>query len=102
MAQIASDEPFFLIDTRKATLTATMYRATPECIYTSVNTLVKTCGGARFGCDPDDACEVHYAETFQNNSGWKTILGEVTWQPQSGATGRGFLFDVNAPNVTRG
>lgn len=104
LGQVASDAPFMQMDVRKATMQALMWRVTPQCIYTDVNPLVKTCGGVRLDCVPEDACEVHYNDEnmFQNGTDWKTIVGEVEWQPQSGATGRGFLFDINAPNVTRG
>lgn len=104
LGAVASDAPFMQMDVRKATMQALMWRATPQCIYTDVDPLVKTCGGLRLDCNPGDACEVHYNynNMFQNGSDWKTIVGEVEWQPQSGATGRGFLFDINAPNITRG
>lgn len=104
LGAVRSDAPFMQMDTRKVTMQALMWRVSPQCIYTDVNTLAKTCGGLRLDCNPGDSCEVHYNynNMFQNGSDWKTIVGEVEWQPQSGATGRGFQFDINAPNITRG
>lgn len=89
-----------LLDEQNALLSGVMWKLTPECVYTEVNTLAKTCGGLRLECDPADACEVHYESELKEN--WETIIGEVMWTPQSGATGRGFNFDLNAPNITRG
>lgn len=100
------DEPRSFTEIRKGTVTAYMYRATPQCMYfssyipvqTQYNTLVKTCGGAggaTFG-------QLHWVEEFYPETEWKTIVGELDWQPQSAVTGKGFLMDINAPNITRG
>ena len=112
LTELPSEEPYMNTIMEPVQFTSIMYKATPMCIYeplTTVNPSVKTCGGVRLGGTPlttnCTACESHTAinEKYASfNEHWETIIGEVTWQPQSGVTGRGFLFDINAPNVTRG
>jgi carboxypeptidase family protein len=109
-----SDAPYHRTIIKKATLSGLMWKLTPECIYTDVNPLVKTCGGVRLNSFPPGsgtvtagcaACEMHTLDrrNFTDfNNHWESIVGEVSWTPQSGASGKGFLFDVNAPNITRG
>jgi hypothetical protein len=99
------------------TLSGILYKATPSCIYTDIDPLVKTCGGVRFnqitipppvnytvplfkGCP---SCETHSQEKMPEfTAQWETIVAEIMWKPQTGASGRGFSFDLNAPNITRG
>lgn len=92
----------------KSAMSAVMWRLTPQCMYfsnsvpedTPSRNLLKTCGGLRTGCDPD-ICETHFTDEFLKETGWKSIVAEMSWQPQSGVTGKGFQLDVNAPNITR-
>lgn len=97
-----SDKPYHVTDIKRVSLTGAMWKVTPDCIYTTVNPLVKTCGGIRFVCGDPDQCETHYGAREDFTPEWQTIIGEVTWRGQSGLTGRGFSFDVNVPNITRG
>jgi hypothetical protein len=112
LKELPSEAPYMNTIYEPVQFTALMYKATPMCIYeplTTVNPTLKTCGGVRLGESPVTtncaACESHTA-TNEKYAGftekWESIIGEVMWQPQSGATGRGFLFDISAPNVTRG
>lgn len=102
------DGPYFRTVTETLTLTGVMYKLTPTCIYeplTSINPRAKTCGGVR--TTTCTRCETHtgdktYKKFNEFNENWTTIVSELSWKPQSGATGRGFLMDVNAPNVSRG
>ncbi len=98
---VPTDAPYVFSEINEVVVTAIMWKLTPECIYTDVNTLAKTCGGYRPGCEPSGACEVHYDEDVVTRE-WKTIVAEIDWEPQTGLTGRGFSFDLNAPNITRG
>lgn len=123
LSQVASDEPYHTFQTADLVVSGILWKLTPECIYTDVDPLVKTCGGVRFGSFAPggqtvfqgcDACETHLyhqqddedpAPALTNEDHWEhwqTIIVELTWEPQSGATGRGFFLDLNAPNVTRG
>lgn len=105
LEKLPSDEPYHLTDVRKAAVSGVMIKLTPQCIYDiggQGQTLAKTCQGVRTGCDPSANCEVHYTKLLEDNPHWKTILGEMTWTPQTGLTGKGFFFDINAPNVPRG
>jgi hypothetical protein len=94
----------------KGTMSAVMWRLTPECMYfsnsvpsnTPNRNLLKTCGGVRTECGPSgNYCEKHYVDEFQRETKWKTIVSELDWQAQSGITGKGFQLDLNAPNITR-
>lgn len=98
LERLPSDEPYHLVDIRKAAVTAVMYKASPQCLYFSsyvppgtpvsgYATLLKTCGGARFGCDPSANCEVHYVDQASRESDVKTIHAEAAWTPQTGVTG---------------
>lgn len=99
----ASDEPYSTTDIRKVSISGLMWKLSPSCIYTDINPLAKTCGGVRLECAPStDDCEVHYGSEKDFTDEWVTLIGEVTWQAQSGATGKGFSYDINAPNITRG
>lgn len=96
----ASTGPYHEIDIKRIQISGALWKLTPTCIYeplTSVNPLLKTCGGLRLAGEG----EFHYTADQVTNE-WKTILSEVAWQPQSGVSGRGWNHDVNAPNVTRG
>jgi hypothetical protein len=116
---LPTDEPFHSTDLRKAAVTAAMVKATPSCMYNigGQGSSAKTCQGNRFGCDPSANCEVHYSktsgdgkacpygtcvDTLDDNPEWATIIGETTWASQSAVVGRGFMFDITAPNTTRG
>jgi hypothetical protein len=105
---LPSDEPFHETDIRKAAVTAVMVKLTPSCIYNigGQGSTAKTCQGNRVSCDPGPNCEVHYTNKLEKQmeagNNWSTIVGEVTWQSQSAATGRGFMFDITAPNTPRG
>jgi hypothetical protein len=101
----AIDGPFHWTDEKAASLTGVMWKLTPTCIYeplTTINPLLKTCGGLRTACSPSANCEVHYDAWLNKNGAFATLIAETSWQPQTGVTGRGFNFDVNAPNITRG
>lgn len=100
LVQVSSNAPYHRTYTYNLLLSGVMWKLTPSCIYTDVDPLVKTCGGVRLaGCDE---CETHSNTMKDFNANWITILGELAWKPQSGFTGRGFLLDINAPNITRG
>jgi len=113
LTPLPSDAPYHRTFIYRAQLSGVMWKLTPTCIYTDVNPLVKTCGGVRAGeagfggttitagCD---VCETHTLNEEHKDftADWQTIQGELMWQPQSGATGKGFLLDINAPNITRG
>lgn len=99
----------------KLALDAYMYRLTPECMFLSDSlppsgvgpiednrNRLKTCSGQRLGCDPSANCEVHFTEEFGMGKPWTAMVLEMTWQPQSTATGKSFMLDLNAPNITRG
>jgi hypothetical protein len=96
---LPTDEPYVHLEVNIVVLEAYMWKLTPECIYTEIDPLVKTCGGVRRTCDGE--CEKHYDEDVVTDE-WKTFMAEIAWEPQTGATGRGFHLDLNAPNVTRG
>lgn len=108
LTRVAVDGPFHKTVMRRVELTGVMWKLTPSCIYeplTTINPLLKTCGGIREACPGDpDPCEGHTSETdFKGfNRSWQSIVGEVRWTPQTGATGKGFFFDLDAPNITRG
>jgi hypothetical protein len=115
LEKLPSDEPFHFVDIRKAAVTGVMVKLTPQCMYGTqavpptgnptvdqFRTTVKTCNGQRNQCDPAPNCEVHYRQLLEENFGWVTQLAEATWAAQSGVTGRGFMFDITAPNATRG
>lgn len=102
LQSLPSTAPYHRTDIRRVALTGLMWKVTPECVYTTINPLVKTCGGIRFLCGDPDQCEIHYGNITDFTDEWETVIGEVTWRPQSGLTGRGFHFDINAPNITRG
>ena len=99
----------------KLALDAYMYRLTPQCMFLSDSlppsgvgpvednrNRLKTCSGQRLGCDPSANCEVHFTDEFGPNMTWTAMVLEMTWQAQSGATGKSFMLDLNAPNITRG
>jgi hypothetical protein len=93
-----------------------MLKATPTCMYPMPGqSTVKTCVGAGgctdnapTGCDSevgyghcgDDSADGDHACDFTPE--WETIIGEVAWIPTSSATGRGFIWEILTPNVTRG
>jgi hypothetical protein len=111
LVPLPSDEPYKRTLQFRAQLSGIMWKLTPTCIYTDVNPLVKTCGGVRFnglsaggqqifaGCP---ACETHTNTMAEFTPQWESIVLELTWQGQTGATGKGFQVDLNAPNITRG
>lgn len=92
-----------------------MLKATPTCMYPMPGqATVKTCVGvggcsdsAPEGCDSeagyghcgDDGPDGDHACDFTPD--WQTIIGEVAWVPTSSATGRGFIWEILTPNVTR-
>ncbi len=107
--KLAAEGAYSVTEVYPGTVTAYMYRATPTCMYFasyippetpgigSSRNLVKTCGGAgsaSFG-------QLHWIDEFYKETEWRTIVAELAWQPQSAATGKGFLMDVSAPNITR-
>ncbi len=97
--------PYHRTTISRVELTGAMWKLTPECIYeplTSLNPLLKTCGGIRFECGDPDMCEQHTSDDKFFAPEWETVIGEVNWQPSSAATGKGYHFDINAPNITRG
>lgn len=106
--------PYGVTEIRRGTVTATMYRATPQCMYFAGSippetpvigpsrNLVKTCGGTGGAQWADGgAGQPHWIEEFYKENDWRTIVAELEWQPQSAVTGKGFLMDVSAPNITR-
>jgi hypothetical protein len=107
LVPLPTDEPFHVAEIRTAAVTSVMVKATPSCIYNigGQGSLAKTCQGQRRSCTPDPNCEVHYTKLLEKQqeagNNFTTVIGEVTWTPQSGATGRGFLFDITAPNSPR-
>lgn len=109
LERIPANEAFGETIIMKASASNVMWRLSPECLYfgetlppdNPARTQAKTCGGLRLGCSPD-ICETHFFEEFLPETRWKTIVAQLAWTAQSGATGRGFTFDVNAPNITRG
>ena len=104
--KLASVAPYGVTEVLTGTAGGFNYRVTPQCMYfssqipvqTPVNTLVKTCGGIAGG----DFGQPHFIDQFQKELDWRTIVAELTWQPQSTITGRGLSMDLNAPNITRG
>jgi hypothetical protein len=75
-----------------------MYFSSQIPVQTQVNNLVKTCGGIAGG----NFGQPHFVDQFLKETDWRTIIAELTWQPQSTVTGRGLSMDLNAPNSTRG
>lgn len=102
MEALPADGPYHETLIFPVDMDAVMWKLTPSCIYTDVNPLVKTCGGLRLACTPSANCEVHTSPYAKFTNEWKSLIGEVRWEAQSGVTGRGFNFDLNAPNITRG
>ena len=110
LVTVPVDGPRHVTDVFKIALTGYGFKATPDCMYTGVHPNAKTCMGG-FACEPGP-CEVHYGHCGDGSDyeewgcrltpDWVTIVGEVQWQPQSGATGRGLTYEILAPNVTRG
>jgi hypothetical protein len=102
--------PYHQTDIFKLVVGGYMVKATPDCMYpVPGQATYKTCvGGSLCNTGP---CEVHYGHCKEGGSyskygcdltpEWQTIIGEVMWKPQSGVTGRGWIFEVLAPNVTR-
>lgn len=92
---------------KRGTQTGAMLRLSPECLYltqsvpvqNAATNLIKTCNGARV-CDDGD-CEEQFTDETQNGSNWRTLVAELDWQAQSGATGRAYWLDVIGPNVSR-
>jgi hypothetical protein len=89
-----------------------MVKATPDCLVVSSG--VKTCvGGSSCSASAPDGCmtEVGYGHCGDDpdwgdfgcdfDPSWQTIVGEVMWTPSSSVTGRGFLYEIMAPNVSR-
>lgn len=111
---LPTDEPFHVTVFQKVQLSGVMYKGTPECLYfsgyvppeTPNRNLLKTCGGLQttFPGSPSCTCQVHtnIDKRFASfDANWTTIVAEMSWKPQTGVSGRGFLFDLNAPNITR-
>lgn len=102
--------PYHSIGVFKLVVGGYMLKATPDCMYpVPGQATIKSCvGGSLCNTGP---CEVHYGHCDEGGDfskygcdltpEWKTIVGEVSWKPQSGVTGRGWIFEVLAPNVTR-
>ncbi|MBI2077796.1 MAG: carboxypeptidase regulatory-like domain-containing protein [Euryarchaeota archaeon] len=110
LEKLAEVGRFEVRDVRRAEVSGVMVKLTPQCMYDlggQGQPLAKTCQGVRTGCAPSgDYCERHYTSLLEkhqeNGNNWTTIVGEVTWAAQTGATGKGFMFDINAPNIPRG
>lgn len=113
LTPLPSEDPYEVTVQLRAQLSGVMWKLTPQCIYTDVNPLVKTCGGVRAGAAAVGgqelvkgcaACETHTNDGKHPKftSDWQTIVVEVAWTAQSGVTGKGFQLDLNAPNITRG
>lgn len=106
LSPLPVDEPYHRTIYQKVQLSGAMYKLTPQCMYTDIHNLAKTCGGIRLTAPGSEACdcEVHTNtdERMKDfNENWTTIVAELTWKPQTGVSGRGFSFDLNAPNITR-
>jgi hypothetical protein len=119
---LPSTGPYHVTEHFKPTVQAYVFKLTVDCMYpVPGQSTVKSCVGGG-GCPANTAVssappgcmtEVGYGHCGQSGSPWasrgcdftaewQTIIGEVTWTPQSGVTGRGWLYEVLAPNVTRG
>lgn len=116
LVQLAPTGPYSISEIYKLVVGGTMIKATPDCMYASQYGLpvssssAKTCQGT-LSCQ-SGPCEVGYGHCDEGgNYGkygcsltneWKTIVGEVSWQPQTSVNGRGWSWEILAPNVTRG
>jgi len=119
LTALASPGPYHKTDIFKEIVTGYIFKLTPDCMYpVPGQATVKTCVGGG-GCagpplgasQPNCITEVQYGHCGDGGTWtkwgcdftpeWKSIVGEVRWTPQSGVTGRGWIFEILAPNVTR-
>ena len=124
LTQLPSEGPYSFTEIKNLIVGGTMLKATPSCMYASQYGIpappgvspssMKTCVGT-LNCE-SGPCEMHYGHcgdegetNYGENSDyscmftneWQTIVGEVMWTPPSGVNGRGWSWEVLAPNVTR-
>jgi hypothetical protein len=117
LVQLPSTAPYHVSNIYTVTIPGVLVKAGLECTYGSQygiyvppglpvgNGNVKTCQGG-LGSN-----EVHYGHCgaegdqpaiacdFTND--WQSIFGELSWTPTSAASGRGWSWEVMAPNTTR-
>jgi hypothetical protein len=107
LEQLAIEEAYSVTILKRGAQTGAMLRLTPECLYLSQSVpeqvpsrnLLKTCNGARL-CD-SGSCEFTFVDELLKETNYRTIVAEMNWQPQSGATGRAYWLDLSGPNVSR-
>lgn len=105
---VSVEGPYAITFIKKGAQTSVMFRLTPQCLYLSQSVpeqvpnrnLLKTCNGLRLQCN-SGTCEARFVDELLEETNWRTIVAEMDWQPQSGATGRAYWFDIAGPNVSR-
>jgi hypothetical protein len=108
LEQLAVAMPYSTTLIHRGAQTGAMVRATPQCLYLSQSVpeqvpnrnLLKTCNGARV-CDAGATCELSAVDELLKETDPKSIVLEMDWQAQSGATGRAYWLDLSGPNVSR-
>lgn len=129
LTALPSLAPFYNIGTFNLKVGGAIVKVGLQCMYGSqygiyvppgtpgiTNANVKTCQGTNSCAPAITECvgptEVHYGHCGQDDDNhakygcdftneWQTIIGEVMWTPTSATTGRGWSWEVMAPNVTR-
>ncbi len=117
LIQLPSTGPYHVSNIYTETIPGVLVKVGMECMYGSQygisvppglpvnNANVKTCQGG-LGSD-----EKHYGHCGANGdqpeiacdftNDWQSIFGELQWTPTSAASGRGWSWEVMAPNSTR-
>jgi hypothetical protein len=118
LAPLPSTDPYHTIGIFPLKIGGAMVKPTPDCMFVTLPgqsaATTKTCNGANSCVVPDCSSgnpEQRYGYCGEGGAydgngcdltpEWQTIIGELSWTPASGVTGRGWIFEVLAPNVTR-
>ena len=128
LVQLPSLGPYYTLQVFDLKVGGELVKVGMECMYGSQygiyvppgtpgisNANVKTCQGGNFCLTPGNTCrgptEVHYGHCGMDDdwteygcdftNEWQTIIGEVQWTPTSAITGRGWSWEILAPNTTR-
>ncbi|HEX9815629.1 MAG TPA: carboxypeptidase-like regulatory domain-containing protein [Candidatus Thermoplasmatota archaeon] len=118
LIQLPSTGPYHVSNIYTVTIPGVLVKAGMECMYGSQygiyvppgtpgisNSNVKTCQGGlgsnevHYGHCGADGDQPEIACDFTNE--WQSIFGELQWTPTSAASGRGWSWEVLAPNTTR-
>jgi hypothetical protein len=118
LAALPSLAPYHTTGIFQLRIGGAMVKPTPDCMFVTVpgqsSATTKTCQGTNAcslpGCsagNPEQRYGYCKSGGDWGKNGcdltpeWKSLVGELAWTPQSGVTGRGWIFELLAPNVTR-